>query len=260
MIPYPHMDPVLLRLGPLRVHWYGVMYLLGFIAAYALGRWRAKRADTPLQPDQIGDALFEAAIGVIVGGRLGYVMFYQTAALWHDPWMLFRIWEGGMSFHGGLCGVVLAMAWYARRHDISWFAMMDFVAPLVPIGLGLGRLGNFINGELWGRVTTVPWGMVFPSGGPLMRHPSQLYEFFLEGVVLFCVVWWYSSKPRVAPRVSAVFLLGYGLFRIVAECFRQPDGQLGFLAFGWLTMGQLLSIPMVLLAVLVLLKTKTKET
>lgn len=256
MIPYPHIDPVLWRLGPLRIHWYGLMYLFGFMAAYCLGRSRAKRSDTPLRPEQMGDALFDAAMGVIVGGRLGYVLFYQTVALWHDPWMLFRIWEGGMSFHGGLCGVVVAMWWFAKRHRIGWFAMMDFVAPLVPIGLGLGRLGNFINGELWGRVTTMPWGMVFPSGGPVWRHPSQLYEFFLEGVVLFSVVWWYSSKPRVAPRVSAVFLLGYGLFRLFVECFRQPDTQLGYFAFGWLTMGQLLSIPMIILGMVILIKTK----
>lgn len=240
------MDPVLLRIGPLQVHWYGLMYLLGFAAAYVLGRLRARQPHSPLSMLLLSDAVFYGALGVVLGGRIGYVLFYQTAAWLADPALLLRVWEGGMSFHGGLVGVMVALWWFARAHDIRWLALMDFSAPLIPVGLAAGRLGNFINGELWGRVTDVPWGMVFPEAGTALRHPSPLYEGFFEGMVLFVLLWWYSAKPRPVGSVSALFLMLYGVMRFVLEFFRQPDLQLGFVWGGWMTMGQLLCMPMVM--------------
>jgi phosphatidylglycerol:prolipoprotein diacylglycerol transferase len=237
MITYPRIDPVLLAWGPLKVHWYGVMYLCGFAAAYLLGRRRARQAHSPVREAELSDLVFYGALGVVLGGRLGYVLFYQTAALWRDPTFILRVWQGGMSFHGGLLGVMAAMAIYARQHHVRWLALMDFAAPLVPIGLAAGRLGNFINGELWGRITTVPWGMVFPGAGPLPRHPSQLYELFLEGVLLFAILWWYSRKARPIPSVSALFLIIYGLVRMLVECFRVPDPQLGVGDHGSIVVG-----------------------
>lgn len=244
MINYPTIDPVMLQIGIVRVHWYGMMYLFGFVAAWVLGRYRASQR--AWSASLIDDIIFYCAIGVIVGGRLGYMLFYDMAHLIHAPWSLFSIWQGGMSFHGGLLGVLLALYWMGRVSDKGFFALSDFIAPFVPIGLGAGRIGNFINGELWGRVTDVPWAMAFPMGGPWPRHPSQLYEFFLEGVALFVILWCYSSKPRPKYAVSGLFLLLYGCFRIFCEFFRQPDVQLGFIALDWMTMGQLLSVPMVL--------------
>lgn len=244
MIPYPAIHPVAFTVGPLHVHWYGLMYLLGFILAWGLAHWRVKHQHLHWTSSEIEDLIFWAAMGVIVGGRLGYMLFYNQGQWIYDPWSIFRIWEGGMSFHGGLIGVAFALLGFAYRHHRKFLDVTDFTAPLVPLGLALGRIGNFINAELWGRVTTVPWAMVFPHSDGLPRHPSQLYAAFLEGMVLFVVVWFYASQPRPRGRVTALFLMGYALCRLVDECFRQPDAQIGFLAFGWLTMGQLLSVPL----------------
>lgn len=245
MLYYPNIDPVAFQLGTFAVHWYGMMYLIGFGSAWLLGCVRARRPASGWESQQVTDLIFYCALGVVVGGRLGYMLFYNFAALLDNPFNLFRVWEGGMSFHGGLLGVAVSVWLFSRRTRKAFFAVGDFIAPLVPIGLGAGRIGNFINAELWGRVTDVPWGMVFPNGGPFPRHPSMLYEFLLEGPILFLILWKYSAKPRPMMSVSGLFLLCYGAFRFVVECFRQPDMQLGFLAFDWLTMGQLLSIPMV---------------
>lgn len=244
VLAFPYIDPVAFSLGPLHVHWYGLMYLLSFLLAWGLAHWRAHHYKLAWTKEQISDLVFYVALGVILGGRIGYMLFYNTLTLIHQPLTLFKIWEGGMSFHGGLLGVIVAL-WYAAKHsNHSFLEISDFVAPLVPIGLAAGRVGNFINGELWGRVSDVPWAMVFPAAGPLPRHPSQWYEFALEGVLLFIFIWWYASKPRPKGCVAAMFLIGYALARIIVECFREPDSQLGFLAFNSLTMGQLLSIPM----------------
>jgi len=246
MLSYPRIDPVAIDLGPVAIHWYGLMYLVGFVAAWALMHWRARRrSDLAVSGDDIDDLLFWGAVGVIVGGRLGYVVFYNPIGWLDDPLMVFRIWEGGMAFHGGLLGVIVALVGFAWRRGKAPFDVLDFVAPVTPIGLGAGRLGNFINGELWGRVTDLPWGMVFPGAGPEPRHPSQIYEFLLEGVVLFIVVWWFSAKPRPRRAVSGVFLIGYGVMRVLVEFVRMPDPHLGTIAWGWLTMGQLLSLPMI---------------
>ncbi|AOV16314.1 prolipoprotein diacylglyceryl transferase [Acidihalobacter aeolianus] len=247
MIPYPHIDPIAFAIGPVKVHWYGIMYLAGFAAYLALGTYRARKPEYPLNPEQVGDALFYGALGVVLGGRIGYVLFYNFPIYLAHPLQVFAVWDGGMSFHGGMVGVILAMAWYARRIGLKLFQVTDFIAPMVPIGLACGRIGNFINGELWGKVTTLPWGMVFPNAGPLPRQPSQLYEFFFEGVVLFSTLWLFSRKPRPLGAVSGLFLLLYGTFRFLVEFVREPDPQLGYLAFGWVTMGQVLSLPMILL-------------
>jgi phosphatidylglycerol:prolipoprotein diacylglycerol transferase len=225
------------------------MYLFGFIAGWALGRYRATRPGAPWQREQVDDLLFYIALGVIFGGRIGYVLFYKFDLFLDNPALLFKVWEGGMSFHGGLLGVLLAMVFFARKHRKSFFEVTDFIAPLVTPGLFFGRIGNFINGELWGRVSDLPWAMVFhhPAAGELPRHPSQLYEAALEGLTLFLVLWIYSAKPRPPMAVSGLFLIGYGIFRFAIEFAREPDTHLGFIAFSWLTMGQLLSIPMIVI-------------
>ncbi|MDP2247636.1 MAG: prolipoprotein diacylglyceryl transferase [Nitrosomonadales bacterium] len=246
MLIHPQFDPVALQLGPLAVHWYGLMYLIGFLSLLWLGKWRANRyPEAGWKSSEMDDILFYGALGVIIGGRLGYCLFYQPAYYLSHPLEIAYIWQGGMSFHGGFLGVLAAMVFFARKTGKRWLAIMDFVAPLVPIGLGAGRMGNFINGELWGRTTDVAWGMVFPQIDNLVRHPSQLYQFMLEGVVLFIVLWWYSSKPRPVGAVSALFLIGYGGFRFLVEFTREPDSFLGLLSLG-LSMGQWLSLPMVL--------------
>jgi phosphatidylglycerol:prolipoprotein diacylglycerol transferase len=249
MFIYPSINPVAFSLGPIQVHWYGLMYLVGFVGAWLLAYWRMQHYKLDWTTEQISDLIFYAALGVILGGRIGYMVFYNSQELIHHPWMLIKIWEGGMSFHGGLLGVILAILLFARKFKKPILAVGDFVAPLVPLGLAAGRVGNFINGELWGRVTDVPWAMIYPHVDDQPRHPSQIYEFGLEGIALFLLVWCYAAKPRPEGRVSAVFLIGYSICRLIAECFRQPDAQMGFIAFGWLTMGQILSIPMLLLGI-----------
>ncbi|MGB1108852.1 MAG: prolipoprotein diacylglyceryl transferase [Gammaproteobacteria bacterium] len=264
MLIYPEIDPVLIQLGPLAVRWYGLMYLIGFVGAWWLGVVRARRPDSGWREEEIGDLLFYVAIGVIVGGRVGYMLFYNTELFLSEPWRLLFIWEGGMAFHGGLLGVLVAVWLFARRTQRAFFGVVDFVAPLVPIGLGAGRIGNFINGELWGAPGDVPWAMAVSCGEPgrwLLcegklglsagvpftppLHPSQLYQFFLEGLVLFVVLWWVSARPRPTMFVSGLFGLLYGVFRFLVEFVRMPDLQLGYLAWGWLTMGQLLSLPLI---------------
>lgn len=249
MLQYPSINPVALSLGPLAVHWYGLMYLVGFLGAWILLTFRTKKSNGLWSGENVSDIIFYGALGVILGGRIGYVLFYNFAEFLQSPLMIFKIWQGGMSFHGGLIGVIVAMALYARKIHCRWIDLMDFIAPVVPIGLGAGRMGNFINGELWGKVTHVSWGMIFPSGGPQPRHPSELYEFLLEGVLLFVILWWFSSKPRPRYAVSGLFALCYGCFRFFVEFFREPDAQLGYLFFNWMTMGQILSLPMIVLGV-----------
>ncbi len=244
MLVHPNIDPVAFSIGPLAVRWYGLMYLAGFAAGWWLGLSRIKRGATPVSRIQFDDLLFLAVLGVILGGRLGYVLFYKPGYYASHPLEIFALWQGGMSFHGGLLGVMAAMLFAARRHGIDYLRLMDFVAPLCPLGLAVGRIGNFINGELWGRVTDLPWGMVFRGAGDAPRHPSQLYQFALEGLALFALLWWFSSRPRPRGQVSAVFLIGYGAFRYLAEFAREPDAFLGTLAFG-MTMGQWLCVPMI---------------
>ena len=248
MLPYPQIDPVAIAIGPLKIHWYGLMYLIGIGGAWLLASRRVQRFAPEWNKDKLSDLVFWVALGVILGGRLGYVLFYDFAAYLADPAKILRVWEGGMSFHGGLIGVLLATWLFARRNGKPFFALMDFIAPLVPIGLGAGRIGNFINAELWGKATDLPWAMIFPTDpAQLPRHPSQLYQFALEGVALFVILWLYTRKPRPVMSVSGLFAVCYGIFRFVVEFVRVPDAQLGYLAFGWLTMGQLLCIPMVLI-------------
>lgn len=207
MLTYPQIDPIAIQVGPVAVHWYGLTYLVAFALCYALVKHRSGRADLPLAPDMIGDLLNACALGVIAGGRLGYLMFYDLPGWLDDPLKLFKIWEGGMSFHGGLLGVIVALAWFARRHGESFIRIGDLIAPAIPVGLGLGRIGNFIGGELWGRPTEVPWAMVFPHVDQLPRHPSQLYQAAGEGLALFVILWVFALRPRAAGRVSGAFLM-----------------------------------------------------
>lgn len=248
MLIHPGFDPVAFSLGPVSVHWYGLMYLAGFAGGYGLGVLRAARPGSGWNSNEVADVLFYIAIGVILGGRLGYVLFYNPAYYLQNPLEILQLWSGGMSFHGGLLGVIAAMAWFARRTQRGFFQVADFIAPLTPLGLLAGRIGNFINQELWGRATDLPWAMVFPATDParVPRHPSMLYEAFLEGAVLFAVLWIYSRRPRPTGRVSGLFLICYGVFRFLVEFVREPDAHIGYLALDWLTMGQVLSIPMVL--------------
>jgi phosphatidylglycerol:prolipoprotein diacylglycerol transferase len=244
MLVHPQFDPVALQLGPFAVRWYGLMYLVGFVSFIVLGKIRARQTWRGWQSHDIDDLLFYGVIGVIIGGRLGYVLFYKPAYYLANPLEIVQLWHGGMSFHGGFIGVLVAMWLFARRRRRRWLELADFVAPLIPLGLAAGRLGNFINGELWGRATTLPWGMVFPQVDATPRHPSQLYQFALEGVLLFVVLWLYTRKPKPTGAASGLFLVGYGACRFIAEFAREPDSFLGFLALG-LTMGQWLSLPMI---------------
>ena len=259
---YPEFDPIIVQLGPAALRWYGMMYLLGFVAAWWLARRRAS-AGGVIKPEQVDDLIFYGALGVILGGRLGYIFFYNFDQWLADPLVLLRVWEGGMAFHGGLLGVIVAMALTARRLQLRFFEVADFVAPLVPLGLLAGRIGNFINGELWGGVTDAAWGMQvkcaehlnlcmnklgLPADTELSPplHPSQLYEAALEGLVLFLLLWWFSSKTRAVGAVSGLFLIGYGSMRFIVEFVRMPDAHIGYLWGDWFTMGQLLSTPMIL--------------
>ncbi|ODS24827.1 prolipoprotein diacylglyceryl transferase [Candidatus Endobugula sertula] len=255
MLIYPNFDPVAISVGPLNVHWYGIMYLLAFAVAWRLALSRAKQPHSPITVSQVEDLIVYGAMGVVLGGRFGYVMFYNFEAWMHDPLWLFRVWEGGMSFHGGFLGVVVATYCYCRRVNVSFSSTLDFVAPLAPLGLGFGRIGNFIGQELWGRATNVPWGMVFPNDPEqLVRHPSQLYQALLEGLVLFVIVYWFSRQPRPKLAIGSVFLIFYGIFRFAIEFVREPDGHLkDQLLFDWMTRGQLLTMPMIVVGVLILI-------
>jgi phosphatidylglycerol:prolipoprotein diacylglycerol transferase len=256
MLPYPQIDPVAFEIGPLAVHWYGLMYLVGFGSAWLLGRWRVKRGLTRVTLVDFEDMLFLAMLGAVIGGRIGYALFYQTAYYLQHPLEILFIWQGGMSFHGGLLGVVLSLWLFSRRKQYRFLELGDLIAPLVPLGLAAGRLGNFINGELWGRPTDLPWGMVFPSAQDgIARHPSQLYQFALEGILLFAVVWWFARKPRATGQISAVFLMGYAIFRFLAEFGREPDAFLGLLLAN-LSMGQWLCIPMAIAGGLLFLSSR----
>lgn len=247
MLIHPQFDPIAVQIGPLAVRWYGLMYLIGFALIWGAGRWRiAHNPDRVWTARDMDDALFYGILGTILGGRLGYVFFYKLGDYLSEPWRILYVWEGGMSFHGGMLGVIFALWLFARRRNQDWLRVTDFVAPLIPLALAAGRLGNFINAELWGRPTNVPWAMIFPNVDDVPRHPSQLYELGLEGVALFILLWWYSAKPKPRGAVSGLFLLGYGLFRFLVEFTREPDRFLGFLALG-LTMGQWLSLPMIVL-------------
>ena len=249
MLTFPDMDPVAIQLGPLAVRWYGIMYLIGFASAYWLLTMRAQKPNSGWTRDQVSDLIFYGALGVILGGRFGYVFFYNFSEFLSNPLMLIQVWNGGMSFHGGCLGVMFAVYLFGRKTGKSMWDILDFGAPVVPIGLGTGRIGNFIGGELVGRSTDVPWGMVFPHIDQLPRHPSQLYQALLEGAVLFCILWFFSAKPRPRYAVAGMFGVFYGLFRFSVEFFREPDAHIGFVMLSWMTMGQLLSLPMILAGV-----------
>jgi phosphatidylglycerol:prolipoprotein diacylglycerol transferase len=253
VLTFPKIDPVAVAIGPLKIRWYALTYIVGFAAAWWLGNRRAARPNSGWTKEQVADLITNGMLGAILGGRIGYILFYNFGAFLENPAMLLRIWEGGMSFHGGFLGVVIAAALFARSTGKSVFEVFDFVAPLTPIGLGAGRIGNFINGELWGRATDVPWAMVFPDDpSRLARHPSQLYQFFFEGVVLFILLWWYTSKPRPRLAAGSLFLMAYGLQRFIVEFFRQPDEGLGFVMFDWMSRGQQLSVPMIVIGAVIL--------
>lgn len=256
MITYPEIDPVIISIGFLKIRWYGLMYLIGFVVAILLAKARTKKTWSPVKYSEVDDLIFYCMLGVILGGRLGYVIFYGWHQLISDPLYIFRIMEGGMSFHGGLIGVIAALWLYGRKIDKDMITMMDFVAPIVPLGLGFGRIGNFINGELWGKPTNVAWS--FKVNG-VSLHATQLYEAFLEGLVLFLILWIFTDKERPKMQSSAVFLIGYGVFRFFIEFYRVPDAHLNYLAFGWVTMGQILTAPMIIIGMTMFILANNKE-
>ena len=261
MLMHPNFDPVAIAIGPIKVHWYGLMYLIAFALGWWLGRVRARDAWRGWSRDDVGDVLFWVALGVVVGGRLGYAFFYDLERTIASPLSVFAVWRGGMSFHGGLIGVLIAMWWFARARGRGFFYVADFIAPLVPLGIAAGRLGNFINGRLWGTPSDLPWAMVFhdPRAGDVTRHPSQLYEALLEGIILFAVLWWFTRRPRPAMAASGVFLIGYGLARTLVEFVRVPDAHLGYLAFEWVTMGHVLTLPMIAAGVILAAMAVTRQ-
>ncbi len=281
MIYLHQIDPIALSIGPVKLHWYGLMYLLGFLAAWWLGKRRIEAGRLPgVNANAFSDLLFYLMLGVVLGGRIGYILFYGFEGFLANPLSILKVWEGGMSFHGGLLGVMAAALWWSRRQRLHFFDTMDFVAPLVPLGLGFGRIGNFIGAELWGKYTHAGWGVIFPTDPALKgfsaaelqaqyaagaldqfaRHPSQLYQAFLEGLVMFLALWWFSRRPRPRYAVSGMFALLYGVFRFLVEFVRVPDEQLSYLAFGWLTMGQLLSLPLVVLGLYLLWRSHRSPT
>jgi phosphatidylglycerol:prolipoprotein diacylglycerol transferase len=262
MLIHPQFDPVAFSLGPLSVRWYGLMYLVAFAQFIALGRYRIRTRPSPLNAEQLDDLLFYGVLGVIIGGRLGQVLFYEPGYYFSHPAEIIAVWKGGMSFHGGFLGVLIAVALWTRKHSFAWFDIMDFVAPLVPLGLAAGRLGNFINGELWGRVAdaSLPWAMAFPQSGDLQpRHPSQLYHIGLEGFLLFAVLWIFSGRPQPRGAVSGIFLIGYGICRFITEFFREPDNGIFGQSYT-VSMGQWLSLPMVLAGVALLVIAYRRKT
>ncbi len=277
-----NFDPVAFQLGPVAVHWYGLMYLGGFFGGWWLGERRRRAGRMPVSRDAFVDLLYYVVLGIIVGGRVGYMLVYQPLSwIWTDPLQLFRVWDGGMSFHGGLAGVLVAVGWWSHRRKLHYFDTVDFVAPLVPIGLFLGRIGNFINGELWGKPSHLSWAMIYPHARAedlayvqshpawqsvlarfdgLPRHPTELYEALLEGVMMFVVLYVYSMKPRPRYAVSGLFALMYGCFRFAVEFVRLPDAQLGYLLWGWVTMGQVLSLPLIVIGVVLLAMSRRAPT
>jgi phosphatidylglycerol---prolipoprotein diacylglyceryl transferase len=281
MIYLHQLNPIALGLGPLQIHWYGITYALAFAACWFLGRIRIRQGRLPgVDEAGYGDLLFYCMLGVVLGGRIGYILFYDLSAYIAHPLDVFKVWQGGMSFHGGLLGVLFAAWMWSRRRRLHFFDVADFIAPMVPPGLGFGRIGNFINGELWGKFTHSDWGVIFPNApelagmpaaelrarfasgalAPFARHPSPLYEATLEGLVMFVVLWWYSRTPRPRYRVAALFALMYGSFRFLVEFVRVPDAQLGYLAFGWLTMGQVLELPVIAFGLYCLWRSRNAPT
>jgi phosphatidylglycerol:prolipoprotein diacylglycerol transferase len=261
MLIHPQFDPAAIRIGSFAIHWYGLMYLMAFAQFLLLGRLRIRSPQYQAlgwSYKDLEDLLFAGVLGVVLGGRLGYTLFYQPDFYLTHPLNILKLWEGGMSFHGGLLGVILAMLWFAHRHKTTFFVVSDLVAPLVPFGLAFGRLGNFINGELWGRPTDLPWAMIFPQVDSLPRHPSQIYQFLGEGILLGIILWIFSSKPRPLGQVSGLFLLGYGVCRFLAEFAREPDAFLGLLGLG-LSMGQWLSLPMIFFGFYLIVRPNTKK-
>lgn len=259
MLTYPNINPVAIDVGFFQIHWYGLMYLLAFTFAWGLATYRAKQRQG-WNKEMVSDLIFFGAVGVILGGRIGYVFFYGFEQFLQNPAWLFQVWTGGMSFHGGFIGVILAMLWWCKKYQKTWFETLDFIAPCVPTGLMFGRIGNFIGGELWGRPVTnpdYPFAMVFPHVDSLARHPSQLYQALGEGLILFILLWWFSSRPRPRMAVSALFLIGYGIARFVVEFFREPDN--GQLFIAWLSKGQVLTIPMIVIGILLMLYAYQKK-
>lgn len=254
-----NFDPIAFSIFGWGIHWYGLMYVMAFVSAWWLARVQTRRQYKDWNYEQIDDLLFYGGLGVILGGRIGYVLFYSFPDFINNPLMIFNVRGGGMSFHGGMLGVLIAMIFFSRKYKKDYFNILDFGAPLIPLGLGFGRIGNFINGELWGKQTDLPWGMIFPEAGKLARHPNPLYEAFLEGLVLFIILWWFSSKPRARMSTIAVFFIGYGIFRFMIEFVRVPDAHLGYIAWGWLTQGQILTAPVIVAGVFMLGYSVKKE-
>jgi phosphatidylglycerol---prolipoprotein diacylglyceryl transferase len=257
MLNYPTIDPTIVKIGPIQIRWYGVMYILAFLASYFLVKYQIRKKRLPIDINTVNDLFLFLVIGLIIGARLGYVIFYNLPFYLAHPLKLFAVWEGGMSFHGGLIGIILCALIFSKKRKVNFWLMADLISVTAPIGLGLGRLGNFINAELYGRVTNLPWGMIFPSAGVLPRHPSQLYELFLEGILLFGILWWIKDFPFKKGTLFCLFLLLYSIFRFFIEFFREPDPQLGFIV-SFITMGQILSIFMFILS-LVLLHFRSKK-